>query len=307
MTRHTNELGWYKLPVKRAFLAACVFALLLPAGALAYSWPLRPFYQPHAIRGYFSDPRLSGPETSFHFGVDISAEDGTPVYAIQGGRARVRGMSVSIFPKRGGRLLSYWHIIPTVKSNQRVRQHQLIGRIGPGMEHVHLAEFRDGTYVNPLRIDGLAPYIDDTVPQIPTLTFHSFGYPIRPELVGGIVDVTVEAYDNSPLPLPPTGWEGARLAPVLIRWRIVQGQRAIRRWETAVDFRTFLLPASLFDFIYAPGTFQNRPKRPGHYVYYLAHELNTAALPNGSYVLEVEALDAQENMGEASFAFTVTN
>ena len=120
-------------------------ALLAPAAASAYPWPLRPFYQQHAIRGYFNDPRLSGDETGFHFGVDISAPDGTPVYAIEGGRAQVRGMTVSIFPKRGGHQLSYWHIVPTVRARQRVRARQLIGRIAPGAEHVHLGEYRDGT------------------------------------------------------------------------------------------------------------------------------------------------------------------
>ena len=108
-------------------------ALLAPAAASAYGWPIKPFYQQHAIRGYFNDPRLSGPETGFHFGVDISAPDGTPVYAVEPGRVRVRtrAMAVSVFPKRGGHLLSYWHVVPAVATNQRVRRHQLIGHVVP--------------------------------------------------------------------------------------------------------------------------------------------------------------------------------
>jgi hypothetical protein len=215
---------------------------------------------------------------------------------------------VAIFPKRGGHLLSYWHVVPAVRARQRVRQHQLIGRIAPGAEHVHLAEFRDGTYVNPLRLGGLAPYIDDTVPQIPKLTFYSFGNPIAPEQdLSGFVDVTIDAYDPSPLPGPPDVWAQARLAPALVRWRIVQGQNIVRPWEIAVDFRRFLIPLALFNFVYAPGTFQNKPNRPGRYEFYLAHELDTSLLPNGSYVLQVDALDEQENFGQASFAFTILN
>jgi murein DD-endopeptidase MepM/ murein hydrolase activator NlpD len=285
---------------------ACL-ALLAPAAASAYAWPVRPFYQPHAIRGYFSDPRLSGPETGFHFGVDIVAEDATPVYAIEPGRVRTRGETVSIFPRRrGGHQLSYWHVVPVVGNRQLVRRHQLIGYVAAGAGHVHLAEYREGTYVNPLRIGGLAPYIDDTVPQIPALRFYSFGRAIRPELVSGVVDVTVEAYDPSPLQLPE-GWTQARLSPAEIRWQILQGQNIIRPWERPVDFRTFLLPFSLFDFVYAPPTFQNRLNRPGRYEYYLAHEFDTRFLANGSYVLQVEALDTQENLAQASFAFTFTN
>lgn len=188
-----------------------------------------------------------------------------------------------------------------------MRRHQLIGHIAPGMGHVHLAEYREGRYINPLRLGGLAPYIDDTVPQIPKLTFYSFGNPIAPESVTGFVDVTVDAFDPSPLPAPPDEWAQAKLAPAFIRWRIVQGQITVRPWETAVDFRTFLLPRALFDFVYAPGTFQNKANRPGRYEFYLAHELETGLLPNGSYVLQVDALDDQENLGQASFAFTITN
>jgi murein DD-endopeptidase MepM/ murein hydrolase activator NlpD len=304
-------MRWYNSSVSRALrllLGLAVLALLVPAAASAYPWPLRPFYEAHAIRGYFNDPRLFGAETGFHFGVDISAGDGTPVYAMVGGTARVRGGSiVSIVPKRGGHRLSYWHVSPVLLPNQRVRRHQLIGHIAPGAGHVHLAEYRDGTYINPLRIGGLAPYIDDTVPEIPALSFYSSGNPIPAEVVSGVVNVTVDAHDPSPLPLPPAEWAQARLAPAFIRWRIVQGQTIVRDWEAAVDFRTFVLPLSLFDFVYAPGTYQNRPNLPGRYEYYLAHDLDTALLPNGSYVLQVDALDDQENLGQASFPFTVRN
>jgi hypothetical protein len=309
MKRHPNERRCYNFRVRgplRLLFAFSLLALLVPATATAYGWPIKPFYQQHLVRGYFNDPRLSGDESGFHFGVDISAPDGTPVYAIEPGRARPRGMSVAIFPKRGGHLLSYWHVIPAVVKNQRVRRHQLIGRVAPGAEHVHLAEYKDGTYINPLRLGALAPYIDDTVPQIPSLTFYSSGRPIPPEGVTGTVDITAEAFDTPPVPIP-IPWNQAIYSPSLIRWRIVKGQHTLRQWETPVDFRTFLLPINLFNFVYAPGTFQNKAGRRGRYEFYLAHQFDTRVLPNGSYVLQVEALDEQENVGQASFAFTVTN
>lgn len=304
-------MHWYNSRVSRVLrfvVGLVVLALLVPVAASAYSWPIRPFYKQHPIRGYFNDPRLSGPETGFHFGVDIAAQDHTPVYAIVAGRARVRGMTISVTPLRpGAPRLSYWHVMPVVAGGQIVRRHQLIGHVAPGAWHVHLAEYKDGTYINPLRLGGLAPYIDDTVPQMPRLTFYSFDQPIPPETVSGTIDVTLDAYDPSPLPAPPDEWAQARLAPAFIRWRIVQGQNTIRQWETAVDFRTYLMPFSLFDFVYAPGTYQNRPYRPGRYEYYLAHDFDTRFLLNGSYVLQIEALDEQENVGQASFAFTVAN
>ena len=283
-----------------------VLALVVPAAASAYGWPIRPFYQQHLIRGYFNDPRLSGDESGFHFGVDVSAPDGTPVYAIDPGTARVHGQTVSIVPRRGGHRLSYWHVVPAVVKGQRVRRHQLIGHVVAGAEHVHLAEYKDGTYINPLRLGGLAPYIDDTVPQIPSLTFYSGGRPIAPEAVTGTVDIAAEAFDTPPVAIP-LPWNQAIFTPSLIRWRVVQGQNTIRQWETPVDFRTFLLPINLFTFVYAPGTFQNKAGRRGRYEFYLAHQFDTRVLPNGSYVLQVDALDEQENVGQALFAFTVRN
>jgi hypothetical protein len=283
-----------------------VLALVVPAAASAYGWPIRPFYQQHLIRGYFNDPRLSGDESGFHFGVDVSAPDGTPVYAIDPGTARVHGQTVSIVPRRGGHRLSYWHVVPAVVKGQRVRRHQLIGHVVAGAAHVHLAEYKDGTYINPLRLGGLAPYIDDTVPQIPSLTFYSGGRPIAPEAVTGTVDIAAEAFDTPPVAIP-LPWNQAIFTPSLIRWRVVQGQNTIRQWETPVDFRTFLLPINLFTFVYAPGTFQNKAGRRGRYEFYLAHQFDTRVLPNGSYVLQVDALDEQENLGQALFAFTVRN
>ena len=182
---------------------------------------------------------------------------------------------MSVFPKRGGHLLSYWHVVPAVVKDQRVRRHQLIGHVVVGAEHVHLAEYKDGTYVNPLRLGGLAPYIDDTVPQIPSLTFHSSGQPIPPEGVTGTVDITAEAFDTPPVPLP-LPWNQVIYTPSVIRWRIVQGQNTVRQWETPVDFRSFLLPLNLFNFVYAPGTFQNKAGRRGRYEFYLAHSSTRA-------------------------------
>lgn len=198
-------------------------------------------------------------------------------------------------------------MVPVVAHRQFVVRRQLIGHVEPGASHVHLAEWKNGTYINPLRIGGLAPYIDDTVPQLPRISFSAGGQPVRSEAVSGVVEITVDAFDTSPLPLPPPEWAQAKLAPALIRWQIVQGENVAKPWLNAVDFRRFLVPFSLFDYVYAPGTYQNRPNRSGRYEYFLTHDFDTRLLANGSYVLQVEALDEQENVGRASFPFTVAN
>jgi hypothetical protein len=301
---------WYNSRVRRLTRIAGILAalaLLAPAVADAYSWPLRPWYKAHAVRGYFNDPRLSGPwDRSFHFGIDIVAKDHEPVYAVEAGTAFIRGQSVSI-PGKNGRTLSYWHIVPAVKHRQHVRFHQVVGYVAHGHEHLHFAEYRRGTYINPLRLGGVAPYIDDTAPLIKSLQFYVGSIRVQPELLTGFVDITVDTYDVPPLPLPPKTWERARLAPAVIRWRVVLGQNTILQWQRPIDFRTFLIPPDLFSFVYAPGTYQNRPDRPGRYEYFLAHSFDTRTLANGSYVMQIESWDAQENIGRGSFPFTVRN
>jgi murein DD-endopeptidase MepM/ murein hydrolase activator NlpD len=71
----------------------------------AYGWPVAPFDEAHPVRANFGDPRtrFDGPDTadtliegdgtfSFHQGVDISARDGSPVYAVASGRSRALGV-----------------------------------------------------------------------------------------------------------------------------------------------------------------------------------------------------------------------
>ena len=56
-----------------------------------YSWPLKPFDRAHAVRGYFNDPRISGKSRAFHFGIDIAAPNGAPVYAVRTGVVHLEG------------------------------------------------------------------------------------------------------------------------------------------------------------------------------------------------------------------------
>ena len=57
-----------------------------PAGAVA-GWPIRPFHRQHVLRAGLNELRPA----TMHVGVDILTPDGTPVYAMQPGRAHHRG------------------------------------------------------------------------------------------------------------------------------------------------------------------------------------------------------------------------
>ena len=68
-----------------------------------------------------------------------------------------------------------------------------------------------------------------------------------------------------------------------------------------------MLPPSLFDVVFAPGTRQNHPSKPGLYRFYLAHGWDTRPFPNGLYRLQVEASDESGNKALAGLPFTIGN
>ena len=78
-------------------LIAAVAAIAAPTTVQAgsYGWPLKPFDRQHPVRGFFGDPRIGEAadghieSKTFHFGIDISAPDGTAVFAIGVGQNRL--------------------------------------------------------------------------------------------------------------------------------------------------------------------------------------------------------------------------
>jgi len=54
------------------------------------------------VRGVFGDPRIGGGGgKSFHFGVDVSALDGTAVYAVRGGRVSIDEENITVIEVDG--------------------------------------------------------------------------------------------------------------------------------------------------------------------------------------------------------------
>src|SRR5262249_60138550 len=127
---------------------------------MSLPWPPEPFDKPHPVRAYFNDPRISGRSRAFHFGIDISAPNGTPVFAVGAGTVHLedpRAISVAADDREFG----YWHVIPAVEHRQEVARHQLLGHVDAPWLHVHFAERQAGEYRNPLRRGALTPWHDD--------------------------------------------------------------------------------------------------------------------------------------------------
>jgi hypothetical protein len=286
-------------------LLALLGTLAAPGSAAAYSWPLKPFDEQHPIRAYFDDPRLLFGADSFHFGIDICAADGTPVYAVAPGVAHVHSDNVAIVS--GAETFGYWHVKPEVAQDAHVELHQRIGTVIPRWGHVHFAESVGGVYVNPLRPGALEPYVDTTSPTIAGISAQSRGKPVLSQHVTGTVGLVATAFDTPPAPLPPAPWSLTRVTPAVLKWRIVRDTAVVRPWHTVVDFRNSLLPPELFTTIYAPGTTQNRANHPGRYRFWLTRTWDTRSLADGLYRIEVAAYDTQGNSGHASAVLRIAN
>ncbi|HSS57309.1 MAG TPA: M23 family metallopeptidase, partial [Solirubrobacteraceae bacterium] len=149
-----------------------------PAGARA-GWPLRPFHRQHPLRAGLNERRPA----NMHKGIDIQAQDGTPVYAMQPGTARVVAAGTPDERVQVGSYL-YWHIHHRVRTGQFVSAYRtVVGTILNGAGHLHLSELSGERFLNPLRPGGrvLSPWTDTQAPIIGSPT-------VAP---GGHVDVEV--------------------------------------------------------------------------------------------------------------------
>jgi Peptidase family M23 len=256
----------------------------------AYSWPLKPFERQHPVRAFFDDPRIhEGATHAFHFGIDISAPDGTKVYAVEAGKVHIEsGMAVSVVAPDGSHTFGYWHILPLVRNHQFVQRHELLGVIGPGWEHVHFAESRDRRYLNPLRPGALGPYADRMPPTVAGVSIARAD--------SGVLTVVADAFDT-PSPRVPGTWADEPVTPALLQWRLVRAGARAGRWHTAADFRLEMLGQDRFHDIYAPGTEQNHRGDPGRFCFYLAKRWQPG-LADGEYELQVRATDTRGNTGQ---------
>jgi len=291
-----------------------------PVNRAPYGWPLKPFDRPHPIRGNFADPRMpnhhiNGPGPfSFHAGVDISAPGGTPVYSVAAGtvyipdvkEAYLRGRPVALGVRGKGVRFEYWHIRPVIESGRRVGAHELLGRVITKWGHVHLTEMWGDRAVNPLRVGGLTPYVDQTKPTIVSVRLYRDGkYLPAATSLSGRIDLVVDAYDT---PALKSNWPWARVTPALIRWRLLSeaGGKLVIPTQTPVDFRLDR-PNTALTNVFAPGTRQNGSKRPGIYDFWLVRGLDSSRLPNGGYRLVVSAADTRGNRAEKIVRLTVRN
>ena len=299
----------------------------------SYGWPVKPFDHAHPVRGGFGDPRtlfhgspnqrtLMGGDGSFqfHFGVDISAPDGTAVYPVEPGLVTtVQGDWVQV-DSPGGRAFQYWHVASDVSVGQRVdADATVLGHITRGSGHVHLSELNDRVYVNPLQPGHLSPYSDTSDPSVTSIQFlaGSGSPPPMPTLLRGRVQMIAAAHDLPSLPVPGD-WHGLPVTPAVVKWRIdsARTHHVVVPERIVYDVRQTLPPRSSFWSIYARGTYQNMSVfgkhfsylQPGSYLFRLAPGgFDTRTLDDDVYELVVTAIDIRGNEGTLAQRFAVHN
>ena len=300
-----------------------------------YGWPVAPFDRPHPVRGNFGDPRtifavppspegvLTGTGTfSFHFGVDISAPDGTRVFAVASGTvsavSKERTREYVTVDSGGGRSFQYWHIRATVRPGERVEAGKtVLGTIMTSFNHVHFAELQGGQAVNPLLPGHLTPYVDTTMPEIKSISLRASetGRDLLPSFVRGRVLMLAEAYDRRQLPIRGA-WNGMSVAPALVTFQLKSLSGRVAARGVAADFRTTIPSNSLFWSYYSRGTYQNMSVfgshyswgQPGCFLFKLTRSyFDTRSVPDGVYDVVVIATDIRGNRSSKSMRLTIHN
>jgi murein DD-endopeptidase MepM/ murein hydrolase activator NlpD len=298
----------------------------------SYGWPIKPFDRQHPVRGYFADPRsvfhgaptirglmTSSCACSYHQGIDISAPDGTAVYAVRSGTVRIVTRDWIEVDSGGGVAFQYWHIGALVSTGDQVTAEQtVLGRILRASHHVHLTQLQDGNPVNPMAAGNIGPYADTTVPRVNRITFRAgnTGPELLPEYLHGRVQIVADAADVPAIPVPGM-WGNLPVSPARLTYRIesVPQRRVVVPTTTALDV-TRGLPGPDMWRTYARGTHMNMVQmathrywyQPGVYLFKLVPRgFDTRRLRDGVYVLTVTAADAAGNQSSATQIINVHN
>jgi len=302
------------------------------ASASAYGWPVRPFDRQHPVRGSFADPRsifrgnptMRGLMTSrcacsYHQGIDVSAPDGTDVYPVRSGVARIVTPDWVEVDSGGGNAFQYWHIHAAVKVGDHVQARQtVLGQILRGSEHVHLTELQNGKPTNPLAAGHIAPYADTTTPRVDAITFRArdAGPDLLPEYLRGNVEIVAAARDTPAVPVPGK-WGGLPVTPSKLTYHVdayPTGQAMVAE-TTAMDVGHDLPDTSDLWRTYARGTRMNMVQmgvhrywyQPGVYLFKLSTSFDTHQLKDGVYRITATAWDTAGNHSSTSQIINVHN
>ena len=251
----------------------------------------------------------------FHQGVDIAGGRGEKVYAVTDGWIHhVTGDRVDV-SAGVTRSFQYYHVRSTLKSGERVVAGvTVIGTIKREAGHVHLTEIDGGRVINPLL--HLYPYVDRIPPTVHGVELTTVsGGRVATDDVSGRVVISARA-DDSQTGDVAGAWHGMPVAPAVIDWGLTNEHGSVvRRMQRVMDFRRRIPLPRRFWSVYADSTRQNFPvidnkfnfRRPGRFDFLIANPLDTRVFPNGSYVIDVRAMDSCGNTADLREPITIRN
>jgi len=133
----------------------------------------------------------------------------------------------------------------------------------------------------------------------------------QPVVVGGNVSLIANCHDMTPIPVPGA-WHDLPVTPTVVRWSLVNTEgMTIIPWSVSANFSGTLLPATDYDYVYAPGTTENKiypnSRHPGLYRFLLSKSFDTTKLSNGEYIIVVEVNDIRNNVASAKQKVVFSN
>lgn len=293
-------------------------------------WPTKPFYGTHRIQGTLDEPRvltgftpaatplleqgLAGLNQAIpifprvaHIGVDISAPDGTPVYAVRSGIAVTHLAGSGTYVDVGA--FAYWHLEDPVPTGTRVvALHTIIGRAYPGLHHINFSRYYKGVAVNQLRFGGFYSTSDTTRPVLGALrAFTAAGRTLAANAIPEApVALFVRASDL---------WSqgGAEIGLYKLSWSLsTTSGKTI--WPTTTTLQADVLVSDqVMGWIVSPDS-ERLDRLETDFSYRLFHPeatprsplMNFTTLAAGPYVIHATAQDAAGHTTNRAYPITVT-
>ncbi|RMD94214.1 MAG: T9SS C-terminal target domain-containing protein [Calditrichaeota bacterium] len=282
-----------------------------------FPWPVEPFHASHEITGNFAEFRDTGSADHFHNGTDIPKPDGSPVYPVKDGIitsiGRVSSQGNNAFVRVQD--MAYVHIDPNpvlAVGDSVFASQTVLGTILPGLGHVHFTNGFLGAEKNSmLENRGLTPLEDPWPPIIRFVRFYQNETTLQfpSTTLSGLVDIVVKVDEQNG---PPTSRISRRNnGTYKIGYKILNADTSAVIFEPpngGVRFQFDTKPSNA----YVHRVYFDLLSSTTSHVYIVTNDItrdnfwNTAAFPEGKYVVMVFTEDTRHNADTVYVAVETT-